>query len=136
MWLIFDSIELQSGLKSKRTGATYDAYVIKGEKKGFQDEPNTPYEKKVFPDSSATIIEQGIERPNLGIVPFFQKAVAKGDTVIIKFRRTAGGWDIESLENLHRKAPDYQPLSQEEIAAHSAAQQATASPAMTPPWVR
>ena len=44
MWFIFDSIELNHDLVS-RAGRTFTGYVLKGERKGYDKDPNTPYEK-------------------------------------------------------------------------------------------
>lgn len=112
MWFIFDSIEQRDDLKS-RAGRTYSAYILKGERKGYGDEPNTPYEKVLFETSACTVIEHGQHRPNCSVVQFFQKAVNKGDTVIIKFVRgkAPNMWDIESLENLQGNLPTYEPLN-------------------------
>lgn len=144
MWFIFESIEYKPNLIAK-SGATYSAYVLKGEKKGFDKEPNTPYEKKIFDNTATTVIEKGIERPNCSVVQFFQKAVKPGDTVIVKFvRRGTTMWDIASLEKLEYRndVPTYEPLTEEQasalksngIAGSEAYSIATST--TTPPWVK
>ena len=39
MWFKFESIEFKKGLKAK-SGRLYDAWVLKGMKKGFENEPS------------------------------------------------------------------------------------------------
>ena len=144
MWFIFDSIEHRTDLVA-RSGNTFSAYVLKGQRKGYDKEPDTPYEKKLFETSSCTVIEDGIERPNCSTVQFFQKACVPGDIVIIKFvRRNGSMWDIstvEKLSNSKSNIPTYEPLTEEQklalkshgIEGSEAAQAATGT---TPPWVR
>ena len=143
MWFIFDSIELKHDLVS-RAGRTFTGYVLKGERKGYDKDPNTPYEKILFENTATTVIEKGIERPNCSIVQFFQKACSPGDIVIIKFVRRGGNmWDISSVEKLgeSKNLPTYEPLTEEQekalksqgVAGSEAALAATGG---TPAWVR
>lgn len=143
MWFVFDNLEFKRGLKSARTGNSYDAWVLSGTKKGFKDTPDEPYERKLFDNTAATIVESGIERPGLSVVQFFQKGVQRGDTVKITFARRNNGWDIDKLENLRASAAaPYEPISAEQAAMlhNSLATPAPYEPAgsaqsSTPPWV-
>lgn len=143
MWFIFDSIELKNDLVS-RAGRPFTGYVLKGERKGFNKEPNTPYEKILFDNTATTVIEKGIERPNCSIVQFFQKACSPGDIVIIKFVRRGGNmWDIASVEKLGERQdlPTYEPLTEEQEKALKsqgvAGSEATmAAISKVPAWVR
>lgn len=139
MWFIFDSIEKVDNLVAK-SGKKYSAYVLKGEKKGMDDEPNTPYEKKLFDNTACTVIERGIERPNCSAVQFFQKAVNPGDIVVVKFkRRSTTMWDIDSLQKLGDRAdvPTYEPLTDTEVALLAKAEAASEEfKSTTPPWIK
>lgn len=44
MWLKYEGIEFKRGLTAK-SGKKYDAWVLKGQRKGFDGAPDTPYEK-------------------------------------------------------------------------------------------
>jgi hypothetical protein len=143
MWFVFDNLEFKRGLKSARTGNSYDAWVLSGTKKGFKETPDEPYERKLFDNSAATIVEGGVERPGLSVVQFFQKGVQRGDTVKITFARRNNGWDIEKLENLRSSAAaPYEPITAEQAAmlrnsssAPAAYEPATSASSPTPPWV-
>lgn len=143
MWFIFDSIELKHDLVS-RAGRTFTGYVLKGERKGYDKDPNTPYEKILFENTATTVIEKGIERPNCSIVQFFQKACSPGDIVIMKFVRRGGNmWDIASVEKLDesRNLPTYEPLTEEQEKALKSqgvegSEAALAATGGTPAWVR
>lgn len=143
MWFIFDSIELKHDLVS-RAGRTFTGYVLKGERKGYDKDPNTPYEKILFENTATTVIEKGIERPNCSIVQFFQKACSPGDIVIMKFVRRGGNmWDITSVEKLgeSRDLPTYEPLTEEQEKALKSqgvegSEAALAATGGTPAWVR
>lgn len=143
MWFIFDSIELKHDLVS-RAGRTFTGYVLKGERKGYDKDPNTPYEKILFENTATTVIEKGIERPNCSIVQFFQKACSPGDIVIMKFVRRGGNmWDIASVEKLgeSRDLPTYEPLTEEQEKALKSqgvegSEATLAATGGTPAWVR
>lgn len=143
MWFIFDSIELKHDLVA-RSGRTFSGYVLSGERKGYDKEPNTPYQKIVFENTATTVIEKGIERPNCSVVQFFQKACNPGDIVIIKFSRRGGNmWDIASLEKLgeSKDLPSYEPLTEEQAQALKSqgvegSEAAYAATATTPAWVK
>lgn len=139
MWLIFDSIEFNPNLVS-RTGTKYGAWVLKGKRKGYNGEEDSPYEKKFFDNQATTIIEHGIPRPNCSIVQFFQKGVVPGDVVKIKFVRNGQRWDVESMEPLAKTAPTYEPLTESEVEKLKASQVAAVNFAemqtsQRPPWV-
>lgn len=143
MWFIFDSIELKHDLVS-RAGRTFTGYVLKGERKGYDKDPNTPYEKILFENTATTVIEKGVERPNCSVVQFFQKAVSPGDIVILKFSRKGGNmWDIASVEKLggSTELPTYEPLTEEQAQALKSqgvadSEAALAAASETPAWVR
>ena len=143
MWFKFDKIEFKSGLVSKNTGKSYDAYIVSGWKRGFDGEPDEEYTKTFFDNSTTTIIEQGIRRPDKSVVQFFQKACRQGDTVVFKNVRNGKTWNLESLENISngRRNPgaDYEPLTDEEISSIKKAQELTAVASSTdtmPAWVK
>lgn len=113
MWIVFDSITRHDDLVSSKTGNTYTGYVLKGTKKGFQGEPDAPYEKVFFDTQATTVIEKGVSRPGKSVVQFFQKACKPGDTIIIKNERDGKNWRIVSVENIAGKVPTYEPLPDE-----------------------
>lgn len=143
MWFVFNNIELKHDLVS-RAGKTFTGYVLNGEKKGYNGEPNTPYQKILFENTVATVIEQGIERPNCSVVQFFQKACRPGDIVIMKFSRRGGNmWDIASVEKLSNSSelPTYEPLTAEQVQALKShgvvgSEASYAATGATPAWVR
>ncbi len=143
MWLKFESIEKKNDLVSKKTGTTYSAYIVKGIKRGFQEEPDQPWEKIFFDGSVTTTIEHGIPRNNQSVVGFFTKAVKPGDTVVIKHERAKGrqGWDVVSLEKAGDMQQDstvtYEPLTEEQalqIKNGSTIHQMTGSESA--PWLK
>ncbi len=136
MWYIHDKIEYRDDLVSKRTGSKYGAWVISGTKKGFQDTPDEPYERKFFDSSTATIIEKGVERPNLSVVQFFQKAVKPGDTIKIKYVRRGNGWDIDTMENISGQAPTYEPLPDDYVPPKPEYVSPPQYTTTTPPWAQ
>lgn len=114
MWFIFDKIEERKGLKG-RSGKEYDAFVVCGTKKGFQGEPDSPYEKTIFPNTPVTVIEKGVTRPNQSLVQYFQKACHPGDTIIITSEREGRFWRWAKVENRSTSnVLSYEPLTDEE----------------------
>jgi len=115
-WITFESIEFNPKCVSKK-GTTFAGYVMKGVKRGFDGAADEPYSKFFFDNSATTVIEKGIERPNVSIVQFLQKACASGDTLVFKNVRRGGKWELESVENrtLTNTASDYEPLTDEEL---------------------
>lgn len=148
MWLTFNSIEYKSNLISAKTGKEYSAYIVKGMKQKYPaGTGEEPWERTFFDTSTATIIEQGINRPNKSIVQFFQKAVRPGDRVEIKSEKSGLFWEISSLENITnkgREVPTYEPLSPEELESiKSMTTQSTPTPTVAgsesdslPPWIK
>lgn len=139
MWFQFESLSYEEG-RTGKTGTKYNAWVMRGLKKGFGGDPDTPYEKVLFDNVASTIIEHGIARPNQSVLQFFQKAVAPGDIVKIKYVRNGTRWDFDTLEPLTKTVPTYEPLTPEQItqlqvsAAVSPSTSSTSS--VTPPWVK
>ena len=83
MWFVFDNIEHRNDLKGQ-SGRIYSAYVVTGTRRGFNGDPDMPYQKVLFPNQSCTIIEHGIPRPGMSIVQFFEKAVTPGETLPLR----------------------------------------------------
>lgn len=141
MWYIHESITHKTDLVSK-AGKTYSAFILKGEKKGFPvGSPNEPYERIILPSTSATVIEHGIQRPNISVADYFMKAVKPGEMIEIKFNRTSKGADIVSVENItNRTATAYTPLSEQEVRAAYTSQQSTPSTTLAGgselPWLQ
>lgn len=144
MWFIYDKIEFKDDLVS-RAGKRYSGWLLQGEKKGFNGEPNQPWQKTLFESTAATVIEKGIDRPNCSVVQFFQKACQPGDTVIITQERrvgTANMWDIVSVQKLGDNAPlpTYEPLTEEQLQQETLkskqihGSEAAMAATTTPPW--
>ena len=138
MWLKFDEIKFETGLTA-RSGNKYDAWILKGVKKGVGDTPDEDYQKILFDNSTCTVIEHGIERHNMPVVQFFQKAVKPGDLVAMKYSRKGKLPELNSVENLSNKgANEYVPLTAEQAAELKRAADAVPVAAKvddTPPWV-
>ena len=143
MWVKFDSIEFQKGLTAK-SGRKYDAWVFKGMKKGFNDEPDTPYEKTFFDNTTTSVIEKGVTRPGIGIVSFLRNGCEPGDTLAIQFTKSGPrrNLDVETIRNITKDrtvggAQEYTPLPDtdaDDIQYVKNNQYVTGSE--TPPWVR
>jgi hypothetical protein len=117
-WITFKSIEFKDDLVSK-AGAPYSAYVLKAVKRGFEGEEDAPYEKILFEGRPVTVIEEGVARPGISVVQFFQKACKPGDLVIMRNVRKGKNWELDSVElggKGRSKAADYVPLTKEQIA--------------------
>lgn len=148
MWLTFNSIEYKPNLVSPKTGKEYSAYIVKGMKQKFpMGSGEEEWQRTFFDTTTATIIEQGINRPNKSVVQFFQKAVRPGDKVEIKSEKAGAFWEIVSLENITnkgREVPTYEPLSPEELESikNMTAPTIPAPPAAgseadnLPPWIK
>lgn len=148
MWLTFNSIEYKPNLVSPKTGKEYSAHIVRGTKQKYpMGSGEEPWERTFFDTSTATIIEQGISRPNKSVVQFFQKAVRPGDKVDVKSEKVGPYWEITSLENITnkgREVPTYEPLSPEEIQEIKNMTQQPFPPAPAagseadtlPPWVK
>ena len=115
-WITFDSIEFKDNLVSK-AGTPFSAYILKGTKRGFAGEEDKPFEKILFEGRPVTVIEQGIARPGISVVQFFQKACKPGDLVIMKSIRKGTRWELESVEKGRTSggAADYVPLTEEHV---------------------
>lgn len=139
MWFQFETLAFEEGRVS-RTGTKYNAWVLRGKRKGFSGEPDTPYEKVVFENTTGTVIEKGINRPDCSVLQFFQKAVKPGDIVKIKYVRNGQRWEFGTLEKLNDAAnPTYEPLTDEQVNNIKAAQAATVAVPVenvVPSWVR
>lgn len=140
MWFQFEECVFEEG-RTGRSGNKYNAWVLRGKRKGFQGEPDTPYEKVVFENTTGTVIEKGITRPDCSVLQFFQKAVHPGDIVKIKYVRNGQRWDFGTLEKLNEYAtPTYEPLTETQVAQIKQAQsiQAASIPSenLVPSWVR
>lgn len=120
MWFKFESIEFKKGLKAK-SGRLYDAWVLKGMKKGFDNEPDTPYEKTFFDNTTTSVIEKGVTRPNISIVSFFRDGCEPGDMIVLQYTKSGPrrNLDVESVRNLTKDgntntAQKYTPLPEQE----------------------
>lgn len=116
MWFKFESIEFKKGLKAK-SGRLYDAWVLKGMKKGFDNEPDTPYEKTFFDNTTTSVIEKGVTRPGISIVSFFRNGCEPGDMIVLQYIKSGPrrNLDVESVRNLTKdgntnSALEYKPL--------------------------
>lgn len=127
MWFVFDNIEHRNDLKGQ-SGRTYSAYVVTGTRRGFNGDPDMPYQKVLFPNQSCTIIERGIPRPGMSIVQFFEKAVTPGETLSIKSERDGKFWKWDTISKMEETLPTYEPLTEEEIQKYRQSQ-ANAAPA-------
>lgn len=132
MWVKFDKIEYKDDLKSKRTGNTYSAYVVSGTKMGYKEAPDEPWQKVFFDNSSTTIIEKGVARPNMSIVGFFTHGLKEGDRIEIKNERIGSNWEIQYIKKMD-EIPTYVPLTEEEAARIAAEQNAPTRTAPTAP---
>lgn len=117
-WIVYEGLEYETDRVSK-AGKKYDCYVMKGTKKLYPD-GEEPYAKVFFDNSSTTIIEKGVARPNISVVQFLQKGCNPGDLLVIKNVRRGGKWELESIENRTTNrgggtVNDYEPLSKEEL---------------------
>lgn len=101
MWVIFEEIEKNVSLTSMK-GAKYTANIVRGMKKGYQEEEDTPYEKKVF-DNTFTTVKDRRGEVQMDIVEFFD-ACEEGDLIVIENEKPKGSqhWQIISLENKNR----------------------------------
>ena len=143
MWLKYEGIEIKRGLTAK-SGKKYDAWVLKGQRKGFDGAPDTPYEKTFFDNTTTTVVEKGVNRPGIGIVSFFRNGCDVGDTIIMTYSKTGPrrNLDVETIRNLTKdgqssSAIEYTPLDErdaEDVNFVRANQNAVGSEE-TPPWV-
>jgi hypothetical protein len=118
-WINFESLEFKNDLKSERTGKTFSAYILKGQKRIFGEDATEPWERMIFENTPVTVIEKGVARPNQSLLQFIQKACNPGDLLVIKFIRKNRGWEISSIENRtsnRRGALTYEPITDEELA--------------------
>lgn len=143
MWFTFESITEEKGLKSEKTGKTYDAWILKGIKKGFDGEKDEPYEKMFFGNSTTTIVEFGMERPNCGIVEFFLKGVNPGETVILRNVRVGKNWEVMAIERTGKRSDGslapYEPLKPGDVSSIQEAEESfekgkPAPEGSIPPW--
>lgn len=142
MWLKFDSIEFKKGLTAK-SGRKYDAWLLKGMKKGFNDEPDTPYEKTFFDNTTVSVIEKGVTRPGISIVSFLRNGCEPGDTLALQFSKQGvrRNLDVETIRNITKDsssgtAQKYVPLPDddaEDIKYVKNNQYVSGSE--TPPWI-
>lgn len=138
MWFTFEKIEERKGLVGK-SGKPYDAWVVSGTKRGFQDSPDSPYEKTIFDNNVVTVVEKGVTRRGQSLLQFFQKAVKPGDTLSITSERDGKFWRWAKIENIAKSVPTYEPLSDEEAEKLRNIQSAKASEDFThevPVWAR
>lgn len=143
MWLKYEGIEFKQGLVSK-AGKRYDAWILKGQKKGFNDEPDTPYEKTFFDNTTTTVVEKGVNRPGISIVSFFKNGCDVGDTVIMTYTKQGPrrNLDVETVRNLTKDgnrstAMEYTPLSDDDAdtVKFVKTNQDLSGSEETPPWV-
>lgn len=138
MWLIFNELEERKGMMSK-AGKPFDAFIVKGMKKGFNDEPDTPYEKVIFDTSTVAVTEKGIYRDNLSLLQYFQKQAKPGDSFFIKSERDGKFWRWAHIEKVGDRAPKptYEPLTDADVSAITNAKvsvQANVAASESNPW--
>lgn len=124
MWFKFENIEEKHDLVGQ-SGKKYSGFVVTGMKKGFQGEPDTPYQKTLFSNQAITVIERGITRPGQSVVQFFQKAAQPGDMFDIKSEREGKFWRWISIAKLEDNNPTYEPLTDEQVKAYEMVQAAS-----------
>jgi len=102
MWLDFESIEHRSDLESRK-GTKYSAWVLTATKRGYKDDPDTPYSKIIFDNIFADVIDRKGNKVEMAVYEFFQ-ACEPGDLVVMSQSREPGNdhWEITSLENKTR----------------------------------
>lgn len=106
MWLIFDKIEFRTDLESKK-GKQYSAYVVTGTEKGFQEDPDKPYNKIIFDDAVVTVV-QGTKEVEMNLPEFF-KLCKEEDLIAVKSEHIGPEkwrWRIARVENKTRKVLD------------------------------
>lgn len=142
MWLKYESIEFKQGLISK-AGKKYDAWILKGQRKGFDGAPDTPYEKTFFDNTTVTVIEKGINRPGIGIVSFFKNGCEAGDIIVMTYVKSGPrrNMDVETVRNLTKDSnknnvTEYTPLpdTEAEDVKFVKANQSSIGSEDTPPW--
>lgn len=114
-WVVYEKLEFEPELTG-RSGKKYSGWKLYGLKKGYGSMPDMPYEKTLFDNSTTTVIEKGVKRPNLSIVEFIKKACKPGDLIDIKNQRRGQFWEIVSIENIAGKntTGTYEPLTDEQ----------------------
>lgn len=131
MWLAFEKLEEKKNMVS-RNGKTFDGWVIHGIKKGYQETPDEPYTKTIFPNQTITVVEQGINRHGQSLLQFIQKAVKPGDTLSITSERDGKFWRWTKIENRSVALPTYEPLTGDQADQLRTMQASTEE---TPAWV-
>lgn len=132
-WITFERLEYDPAMVSRTTGKTYAGYRLQGIKRGYGNMPDAPYEKVLFDNTTATVIEKGVKRPGMSVIEFIKKAVQPGDTIDMKQQRRGQFWEITTIENITNKTPTYEPLSDSEAERLRLSQElpeAVMSPAM------
>ena len=128
MWIDFKSIEYRKDIKSK-AGNTFDGYILSGNKRGYQDDPDDPnWEKVLFDSQAVTVIERGVARPNQSLVGYLQTVCKEGDLLALKSEKRGRFWEITTIENLSENKPQYTPLTEEEFDKLRAQQAAVPTP--------
>lgn len=125
MWFRFESIDEKHNLVGQ-SGKSYSGFVVSGVKLGYQDSPDQPYQKVLFPNQACTVIERGITRPGVSVVQFFQKAAKPGDVFDIKSEREGKFWKWISIAKREDNNPTYEPLTDEQVNQYKMAQAAQA----------
>lgn len=123
MWI--SNTKLEKREFTSAAGKSYTAWELSGIKKGYDGAPDSEWSKKLFETDSATVIENGLQRPNISVVSFFRNAVKPEDTVNLKQVRNGKFWKIVELSIVGSDNPnkpmEYTPLE-------------SASDDTTPPW--
>jgi len=104
MWLDFESIEHRSDLESRK-GSKYSAWILSAMKRGYKDDPDTPYTKQIF-DNLIVPIKDRKGDAEMAAHEFFQMC-KPGDLVVMEQKKEGDFWNIISLENKTRSVlPD------------------------------
>ena len=134
MWVIYQGVEERKNMVSN-AGNKFDCFVLHGIKKGYQGEPDKPYEKILFPSTAITVVERGLLRNGMSLLQFLQKACQPGDLLDVKSERDRNGtWRWTQIEKKGDNIPTYEPLSDEDFSKLStvAAPAVSAAPSVTP----
>lgn len=131
MWVEFDSVMFEPNLVSKK-GKPYSAWVMKGTKKIYGDAPDEEYRRIFFDNSTVTILEKGVSRPNINVVSYL-KHLKKGEVIEMKFVRAGDAQELDTIQKIADKSDtgvEYTPLSDSEAERQATATEGVETPPM------
>ena len=135
MWFKFGNIEERT-FESK-DGKEYQAFELTGIKQGWQNNPDTEWSRKIFRNQATTVIENGVERPGISIVSFFQNAVEPGALIDVKQVKNGNFYDIVSVQDITNGASgpaEYTPMTTENAPSEESSGDLQAPEMPTNPW--